>query len=89
MSSKGFADRFPARKSPTIKVLARNVRELRGKLELSQAELAEEVGVEQNAISLIENGRSNPTILVLEQVARALGVPLTELFESSARTRRS
>jgi DNA-binding XRE family transcriptional regulator len=51
MASKGFDSRFPARKSPAIKALASNVRALRKEREWSQAKLAGEVGVEQNAIS--------------------------------------
>jgi transcriptional regulator with XRE-family HTH domain len=85
MASKGFDSRFPARKSPAIKALASNVRALRKEREWSQAKLAGEVGIEQNAISLIENGRSNPTIIVIEQVAHALGVPLSALLEAVAR----
>jgi transcriptional regulator with XRE-family HTH domain len=85
MASKGFDSRFPARKSPAIKALASNVRALRKEREWSQAKLAGEVGIEQNAISLIENGRSNPTIIVIEQIAYALGVPISALLEAVAR----
>jgi transcriptional regulator with XRE-family HTH domain len=85
MASKGFDSRFPARKSPAIKALGSNVLALRKEREWSQAKLASEVGVEQNAISLIENGRSNPTIIVIEQIAHALGVPISALLEVVAR----
>ena len=85
MASKGFDSRFPTRKSPAIKALASNVRALRKEREWSQAKLAGEVGIEQNAISLIENGRSNPTIIVIEQIAHALGVPISALLEAVAR----
>jgi transcriptional regulator with XRE-family HTH domain len=87
MASKGFESRFPARKSRAIKALASNVRALRKEREWSQAKLAGEAGVEQNAISLIENGRSNPTIIVVEQIARTLCVPLSELLEGGANSR--
>jgi transcriptional regulator with XRE-family HTH domain len=84
MSSKGFESRFPARTSPAVKALASNVRALRKDRDWSQAKLADEVGVEQNAISLIENGRANPTVVVLEQIAHALGRTAT----GAARTHR-
>jgi DNA-binding XRE family transcriptional regulator len=47
MAPKGFADRFPARDSPAVKALAAKVRALRKERELSQAELAGQVGIEQ------------------------------------------
>jgi transcriptional regulator with XRE-family HTH domain len=45
--------------------------------------------VEQAAISLIENGRANPTLLMLEALARALDVGFVDLFATPARQRRA
>lgn len=89
MARTGFGKRFPTRDSAAVEALALNVRRLRKTKEWSQDQLAAEIGIEQNAVSLIENGRSNPTILVVEEIARALGVKLTELLEPTARPRRS
>lgn len=89
MARTGFGKRFPTRDSAAVEALALNVRRLRKAKEWSQDQLAAEIGIEQNAISLIENGRSNPTILVIEEIARALGVKLTELLEPTGRARRS
>lgn len=47
--------------------------------------LAAEIGIEQGALSLIENGRANPTLLVLESIADALGVRIEELFETQSK----
>lgn len=47
---------------------------------LTQAELAEAVGVTRQTISLIEAGRYNPTLRLCLQIARALGKTLDQLF---------
>lgn len=83
--SKGFGDRFPVRDSEVLGTLARNVRRLRKKRKWTQDDLAAEAEIEQMAVSLIENRRSNPTIEVLEKVAVALEVPFAELFHSQVR----
>ncbi len=48
---------------------------------MSQEELAFEAGIDRSYLSEIENGYKNVGIAVLEQVARALGVPVTELVK--------
>jgi transcriptional regulator with XRE-family HTH domain len=55
----------------------------------SQDDLAAEVDLAQDVISLIENRRANPTILTIEQIADACGVPVVDLFEAPARPPRS
>jgi transcriptional regulator with XRE-family HTH domain len=89
MVPKGFDKRFPTRDSAAVKTLAGNVRKLRKARDWSQDELAAKVGIEQNAVSLIENERANPTLLIVEDIARALGVRLSELLETQTRARRS
>jgi len=84
----GFGKRFPARSSAVAKALASNVRRTRKNLGWTQDDLAGEAGVEQAAVSLIENGRANPTLLMLENIASALNVGFSELFEPSSRLRR-
>jgi transcriptional regulator with XRE-family HTH domain len=88
MAQTGFGERFPARNSAVSKALAANIRRLRKERGWTQDELAAETKVEQAAISLIENGRANPTLLMLETIARALGVAFIELFAAQARQRR-
>jgi transcriptional regulator with XRE-family HTH domain len=88
MIRTGFGKRFPARDSAVAKNLAANVRRLRKAREWTQDGLAAEAEVEQAAISLIENGRANPTLMMLENIARALEIGFLELFEP-ARPRRS
>jgi transcriptional regulator with XRE-family HTH domain len=88
MARSGFGERFPARNSAVSKALAANVRRLRKERGWSQTDLAAETRVEQAAISLIENGRANPTLLMLESIAKGLGVAFMELFAAAPRQRR-
>lgn len=89
MARSGFGKRFPARNSAVSRTLAANVRRLRKERGWTQDELAAATEVEQAAISLIENNRANPTILMVENIARGLGVHFVELFAPPARQRRT
>lgn len=60
--------------------LATNVRRLRKETGLSQEDFANEHGIDRTYVSGIERGRRNPTILVVERLANALGVDVQELF---------
>lgn len=48
---------------------------------LTQVELAQRAGIDQAAVSRIENGQANPTVDLLEDLARALGKSLVIKFE--------
>jgi transcriptional regulator with XRE-family HTH domain len=88
MAKIEFEKRFPARDSAAVKALAANIRRLRKLKGWSQDRLAAELQVDQNAISLLENGRANPTLIMIEDVARVLGVRFTDLLEVSTRARK-
>jgi transcriptional regulator with XRE-family HTH domain len=45
--------------------------------------------VNQNAISLLENGRSNPTVMMIEAIAGVFGVGIAELLEPPSKIRKS
>jgi transcriptional regulator with XRE-family HTH domain len=62
------------------KRLGRNIRRLREKKELSQEQFAFEAGIHRTYVSDLERGARNPTILVVEKVAKALGVTASELL---------
>ena len=47
---------------------------------LSQATLAEQVGVTRQTINAVESGDHNPTIALCIAICRALGVTLDDLF---------
>jgi transcriptional regulator with XRE-family HTH domain len=55
--------------------------ELRQAGRLSQERLAAGAGVSTNYISLIEKGQRLPSLEVLSQLARVLGVPVTTFLE--------
>jgi transcriptional regulator with XRE-family HTH domain len=54
--------------------LARNLRRLRQKKGWSQEAFAFEAGLHRTYISDLERGARNPTITVVEKLAKALGV---------------
>ncbi len=86
---KKFEERFETRSSAVVKSLAWNVRRRRTERGWSQEKLAGKCKSEQQSVSLIESGRANPTIMMVESLANALDVPFTDLFEAPPRLRRS
>lgn len=69
--------------SPEINVGSR-LRELRTERSLSMRALAERSGLNVNTFSLIENGKTSPSVSTLQQIAAALEVPITAFFETKA-----
>ena len=61
-------------------LVGRNVRRLRQRSGLSQERFAEVSGFSQQYISGLEQGRRNPTVLTLHELATALGVDARELL---------
>ena len=60
--------------------LANRLKELRGDLGLTQAELAEKVGVTRKTVNTVENGVFTPSALLALKLAQALNVPVERLF---------
>lgn len=58
------------------------LRELRAKQGLSLRLLANLSGLNINTLSLMENGKTSPSVSTLQQIAFALDVPITAFFES-------
>ena len=54
--------------------------------EMTQAELAEQVGVTRQTIIAIEQGRYSPSLEMAFQIAGAFGVPLDDAFQYPATT---
>ena len=52
----------------------------RAEKDLSQADLAEKVGVSRQTISAIEKGDYNPTINLCRSICKVLGRTLDEIF---------
>lgn len=49
--------------------------------EMTQAELAERVGVTRQTVIAIEQGRYSPSLETAFQIARVFGVPLDDVFQ--------
>lgn len=60
--------------------LAFNMKRLRKEKELSQEQFAFEAGIHRTYISDLERGSRNPTITVIQKIAKSLGVIEGELF---------
>ena len=58
-----------------------NVRRLRHERGLTQEDFATDSGFDRGYISGVERGVRNPSALVLERLARALDVDVSELFD--------
>jgi DNA-binding XRE family transcriptional regulator len=67
--------------SPTHVKLGQKIKQLRSKLLLTQEELAFKVGVDRSYMGFVERGEKNPTLFTMLKIARALKVPLKELFD--------
>ncbi len=65
----------PTRVTNTIRAL----RFARG--EMTQAQLADQVGVTRQTVIAIEQGRYSPSLEMAFRIAHALGVPLDEVFQ--------
>lgn len=50
--------------------------------ELTQGELAKLVGLNRNAVSFYECGRTSPTLDTIEDIMTALGITPKELFKN-------
>jgi transcriptional regulator with XRE-family HTH domain len=61
--------------------LGQKLRKLRKEQNLTQLELAQQVGITNGQVSTIERGVSSPSLATLHRIARALNVPMNEFFE--------
>ena len=52
--------------------------------EMTQAELAERLGVTRQTVIAIEQGRYSPSLEMAFQIARVFGVPLDDVFQYPA-----
>jgi transcriptional regulator with XRE-family HTH domain len=66
------------------RMVGRNVKRLRLAAGLSQAALAERMGVDRAYVSGLELGQRNPTIVTLWHIAEALGAKLRLFFEEES-----
>ena len=63
------------------KLVGQNVRRIRQKKGLTQEQFSDISGFSQQYISSLENGRRNPTVITLHELALALGVSHLDLVK--------
>jgi transcriptional regulator with XRE-family HTH domain len=62
------------------KLAAWNLRQLRVARGVSQEALAADAAVDRSYVGRLERGLENPTVSMLDKLARALSVPISEFF---------
>jgi len=62
------------------KIVGRNVRRIRLEAGLTQEQFAERSGFAQQYVSSLENGRRNPTVVTIYELATALDVTPIDLL---------
>ena len=60
-----------------------HIKEFRAKLDLTQSQLAEAVGVRRETIVFLEQGKYNPSLRLAQSIARRLNANIDELFDFS------
>lgn len=63
------------------KKLGENLKKIRTRKNVTQVEIANILGVDRSFVSNIENGKNNPTLSTIANLAKALQVPVDELFK--------
>jgi transcriptional regulator with XRE-family HTH domain len=61
-------------------IIGERLRELREEMKLSQGDIEEKTGLLRFYVSRVENGHTVPAVETLEKFARALEVPMYQLF---------
>lgn len=80
VQDRGLPPGLPAVVKPTrVTNSIRRLRFERG--ELTQAELAERIGVTRQTVIAIEQGRYSPSLELAFQIAHVLRVPLDDVFQ--------
>src|SRR5689334_17341028 len=62
------------------KLVAWNMRRIRVRQNLSQEKLAADANVDRAYVGRLERGLENPTVGLLDRLAGALSVPISDLF---------
>ena len=75
-------------KNTILKLFGSRVRQLRSERGWTQEELGEKAGRHWTYIGGIERGERNVTLRVISDVARALGMPVRDLFPRGVKGQR-
>ncbi len=68
------------REKNVAELLGRRIRALRKLKNLTQERLGERSGINYKHLGAIERGEENPSLSVLQKIAKGLGVEIRELF---------
>lgn len=68
------------REKKTAELLGRRIRALRKSSNLTQERLGERSMISYKHLGAIERGEENPSVSVLQKIAKGLGVEISELF---------
>jgi transcriptional regulator with XRE-family HTH domain len=61
--------------------VSKNLQRIRREKQMSQEDVAHRADVHQTYLSGVEVGKRNPSIVVLERIAKALNVDISEFFK--------
>lgn len=64
-----------------LKLLGEKIRRIRLSKNLTQAELANQIGKDQQSIQRLESGKVNPSFLYLLEISKGLEINITEIVE--------
>jgi transcriptional regulator with XRE-family HTH domain len=65
-------------------LFGKRIRQLRQRAGISQEALADRCGLHRTYVGGIERGERNPSLMNIARIAKALNVPLVDLFRSWA-----
>lgn len=71
---------MPKTTSETLKSLGKKVQKLRQEQNLTQEELAHQLGISRVYMGYIEQGRESPSLKLLMKIARKFKVRVEDLF---------
>lgn len=63
-----------------LQIVADNIRLERLRQRISQEKLAEQIGISTKYLNMIENRKSNPTILVVIKICKALNISIETIY---------
>lgn len=65
----------------TSKRLGVNIKKIRVRKKMSQGDICRKLNMDRSYMSAVESGKKNITLAVLERLAAALGVSVSELLK--------
>ena len=66
---------------PETEALAKRMKKYREDMKKNQFEMAADIGISTEEISLIERGKTDPKLSTLKKIAAYMGIPVSSLLE--------